>query len=874
MPKDFMAPVPDKQTYVVNGQVVDKATYDKNKAAIDQSIAGINSGVSTTPPVVNKTTTSPMATVVNNGAVTNPQKSTFNSAKDSQASYDNGSAYANTGMREQVTLAFSPNMLDNYDVYTYHWKLFMVPLALASSGAVLDPASQTIIAESGVSDLTIDKVEVQCICTPSVESGSGTMTHVKFEIVEPSGAGLIDKMFYQSVALGIGSWTVNPYYLQLEFRGRDPNTEETIINGGPTGLGSLKWVWPIRLGTAKANVTTVGTRYEFEATLYDEQAQANSNFALMQNVVLNNLTTFGSAMQELEDKLNADQYEKLIDNYSIPDTYKIVVDSELKKVLLVNPNHTKSTSRNSDYKDLSKKTAQFNAGTGIDKVVDGLLGSTSEFQEDVQGSDTPDSKPKSINAEKSQMKKLWRVITETKPIAFDALRQDNANAFTIFIVKYDIGVLDATPAQTGQTPATKPAEKKRWDEYVKKKILNKRYNYIFTGLNDQVITLDLNMDYAFAAALSRFGGIYFDSGTSTKGISQQDNAANEKKASEQVRQTLRFINDASPGTNPDAKIAEAKKSIANSKIDDTLKAKYTVILDNAKPAQRKALTAKAQVTGGMDASGKFDTSIANATKISLSAPSTAGLTFVSDVNINSPAAKQAKSQSESIRKGKLRPVPYKEVPQESNFNGIDPNSDAGRARTSSMFATALYSGGVDASMQHIKLTIKGDPFWLFPRSLATDVKVLPYKSNMSEADAIKDIKSAHITQPDSVNIFGTDNFIVVRFRTPRVYNDSTGLSDPIDAFTEIETFSGVYKVVRAISKFEVGRFIQELECIIDPVIDLQNFLAEMDAATKKPDVELYPTNMPASSTKTQRLTSTSAPAGAINTLRDTKGNVK
>ena len=875
MAKDFMAPVSEKHTYTVNGQVVDKATYDKNKVVFDQEFAAASGSTTTppnittsgSPPVINKPSQSVTAPVNTKGKDTSPDKTVFNPAKDSQAAYEN--------MNEKIVLEFTPNILDNYDVFTYHWKLFLVPLDAAYSGHVLDSSVQTIIAESGVSDLTIDKVEILGITCPSAEAGTGTMTTVKFEIVEPSGAGLLDKIFYQTVSLGIGNWMVTPYFLQLEFRGRDPYTEETIINGGPTGLGSLKWVWPIKLTDSKVNVTHVGTRYEFSAVMYDELAQSNSYFVLQHNTVLKQLTTFESAMIDLENKLNADQYEKLIDNYSIPDTFEIIVDPDLANIPLVNPDGKKSTSRGADFVDLSKKSASFTQGTGIDKVIDNLLGSTEYFQEKMQGSDTPSSEPKSSKNQKKQMKKLWRIITETKPIAFDDLRQDNAVAITIFVVQYDIGMLDATPAQTGQTPDTRDAATNRMKEYARKKILNKKYNYIFTGLNDQIISLDLNMNYSFAAALSRFGGIYYDSSTSSKGISQQDNAANEKKATEEVRKLLQFINNADKGTNVDAKIAEAKKAIANSKIDDTLKARYTAILDNAKPEKRRALTKQAQITGGIGAAGALNTSIKTAKSFSEGslAASVNGLTFVSDVNTYSQAAMDAKNIAESSRKGKLRPIPYREAPQEGNFTGIDSDSNAGRSRTSSLFSTALYST-LDASMQHIKLTIKGDPFWLFPRSLSTDLQVLPYKSNMSTADAIKTIKTSHITQPDSVNIMGTDNFIVIRFRTPRIYNDTTGIADP---YTEVETFSGVYKVVKITSKFDAGKFVQELDCILDPVINLADFLSSMESSSKTLDVTV-PQGASITSTnaiKTQKIASgTLPPKGEVNTIRDLKGNVR
>src|SRR5271166_5211719 len=52
----------------------------------------------------------------------------------------------------QTTLKFLPNLLDNYDVYTYHWKLFITSLENASAGTIFNLANQIVIAESGVSD--------------------------------------------------------------------------------------------------------------------------------------------------------------------------------------------------------------------------------------------------------------------------------------------------------------------------------------------------------------------------------------------------------------------------------------------------------------------------------------------------------------------------------------------------------------------------------------------------------------------------------------------------------------------------------------------------------------------------------------------------
>jgi hypothetical protein len=424
-------------------------------------------------------------------------------------------------------------------------------------------------------------------------------------------------------------------------------------------------------------------------------------------------------------------------------------------------------------------------------------------------------------------------------------------------------MLEATAAQTGQTPETIPAAKKRMIEYVKKKILQKKYNYIFTGLNDQILSLDLNLNYAFAAAMARFGGIYIDGAAGIdKSIAMQKNAEDEKNATEQVRKTLQYINNPPAGANIDKKIADATKAVTDAKISPVNKARYIEILSHARPADRKAWTTKIQAAHGIDSTASagglvLDTALVKArtSAASLSPIINNGnnLRFISDVNINSQTAKTAHDISLAMSKSKLRPIPFREAPQEGNLAlGTDPSSDAGRARTSSMFATALYSS-LDASMTSIKLVIKGDPFWLFPRQLAAGVTALPYRSNMpDQMDAIRDIKRAHIDYPESVNILGTDNFIVIRFRTPRIYNEVSGVVDP---FTEVEMFSGVYKVVRITSKFATGKFTQELECIIDPVIELSQFLNDIDAASRKLDKEvpISTNNIPASAIKKPRI---------------------
>jgi hypothetical protein len=183
-------------------------------------------------------------------------------------------------------------------------------------------------------------------------------------------------------------------------------------------------------------------------------------------------------------------------------------------------------------------------------------------------------------------------------------------------------------------------------------------------------------------------------------------------------------------------------------------------------------------------------------------------------------------------KVKLRPIARIESIQDRQIGmGIESSSNSGIQKLSTMFATALHSG-LDSSLQRIRMTIKGDPFWVFPQPYKNDTDKL-FNSLKPANEAIDWIKNAHFRLTDSVNIYGTDNFILLRFRTPQMYQGSS-LETNADTNSDVETLSGVYKVVTITSKFELGKFTQDMECILDPEISILNIADQIEEDAKKP----------------------------------------
>lgn len=737
-----------------------------------------------------------------------------------------------------TTLNFLPNMLDKFDQYTYHFKLFIVSTENSTKGDVLNTANQYIIAESGVTDLTIDKVDIMSIATPTTEVGTGTGISVKFEIIEPSGAGLIDKLFYQALALGIENWSRMPMYLHLEFRGRDPETSKSYERAGNDELTTMMWVWPITVTAVKAHVTHVGTRYEFETQIQDCLAHADGAAVIQQSVVLEELDTFGKAMTQLEEKLNADAYSKLLGNYSVPDQYKIVVDPELVNLSLLSADQATSTAWGGDYTNLGKKTATYPSSTALDVIVNSLLCSVPDLQTAIKQSGTPDGKPLAANAATNQMKKFWRIIPETIPLTFDYARADFARQYTYFIVSYNLGSLYASVAQAGETPSTKNASVRTVDEYITNKIMNKLYNYIFTGLNDQIYNFDITLNQSFQSTWARLDGMYSDSETKMAGITvDKKKLINDttKKITENVKKTLQLINSAKPNADIEsarnAAYAEITANLDN--LDNATATKLIRVLYYAKKQDRLAYTTGI-VTNNDNAARRNASMLAQPVSVYDSNGNPFNTTtFISDVDLTSVDSINKRTAMMTETTARLHPVSFVEAQNESaTAVGIDSQANAGRTQTSNMFSTAM-NAGLGADLVELKLTVKGDPYWLMPKYINSQQPTLERRSNMAPAAAIADIK--HIGDPRVANTDVSDNFIVVRFRTPKVADDSTGIAQSFtgdDALAEVETFSGVYKVISVDSKFEMGKFSQVLSCQLDTKIDIKLLMADISTYLK------------------------------------------
>ena len=101
-----------------------------------------------------------------------------------------------------------------------------------------------------------------------------------------------------------------------------------------------------------------------------------------------------------------------------------------------------------------------------------------------------------------------------------------------------------------------------------------------------------------------------------------------------------------------------------------------------------------------------------------------------------------------------------------------------------------------ADLVKINFTVMGDTYYLID-------------SGLSNYFATESSSSTLLTEDGTMNYEGQDVYIYITFRTPADLNENGSFK-----FDDgVSPFSGIYRVIKVISKFEGGTFKQELQCI-------------------------------------------------------------
>jgi hypothetical protein len=412
-----------------------------------------------------------------------------------------------------------PNPLGKFATYNNLWTLYCTKPADFNSGAYRDVMENVILSSAGRFDelrvptlygrpeFFIDDIEIESMIVPTGQAGNSAQTLIKFKVFEPYSMGLFLQSMQVAARLAEYSSYLDDaaYVLKLEIQGQTAYSEfETL---GP-------WYFGLKLSKITFTTNESGSTYDVETIPY-----GNAGFNSTVNTLQSDMKLVGESAYEVlvgsptnsvitqlnsrEAQLVKDGKKKLQDFYSI-EFVKPDWGGE-------NPFEDAGASGNFDFQpdtkggteqfkraeevyendkvlkekvniDPKKKTLNFSSTTSITNMIDAVILITRHARETGAGIIKPDSEGNHV---------WWRLSVDIKLLDLDETTNQYAKVYNFRIVPYKVH------SSVFQSAGSSAQGVEQLSENVAK-----RYYYIYTGLNTEVLKWDIKIENLFFTAVS------------------------------------------------------------------------------------------------------------------------------------------------------------------------------------------------------------------------------------------------------------------------------------------------------------------------------------------------------------------------------------
>ncbi len=850
----------------------------------------------TNPPV-----TSNIATPVSNPAtptteVSTPPSITVGSGNSNAASSTatpNNNGVSNQSQTNQLSNqsvnvllkeALEPNALNNYYQPTYHFRLFAAQDSdiLVQSGNSLSQISgkkipQITIAETGITGFNIQDVEIRNIGPNNAVAPNKSATTISIQISEPLGVSFLDALAGAATLLKVKNLLKCPYYLELSFTGynidgsyagRPLNILRNFKNGG-------YWLYQISITNIDTSVNEGGTVYTLTCTSLNALDLTENKASFQQ--IEQTLTVSGNTVKEIYEDFRNKVNKSWLDNfggtvakplaYFEPiQTHPIVVgpphaigkDPGNFKLKPVSPD--KSSIRSWTFDKSGKVTCHITAGTMISDFLLSTIINTEEGQKlakDITTTSKLDQSASVLNDRNFRECLIFGIESDIKILGYDTDHNHYRRGITMHLIPHYTQEPILSSVQT-QVSTDVTTQQNMVKSLIKNGFFKKRYDYIFTGKNTEVLDFDLNFNLVWNGLLPRLAGARMD--YSTEAIQS-------------------VLNGGSYPVSPKGTRPEAKNQLQVTNVD------LAKTVDSQTTLQPGVTGTPPLTTGTKQSYAQIASNQPSLVQQPTTQSSSTNSQVATDVNniiggmfgaALPPGTRQqtqnfqAAINAENLRSSELSTNNGNNVYIEDVLNRVNnPNSTtpfpvslwngyldvknktgAGYQgpyhRDKSVFGAVLEQVNGDDPMankfQQILLGIRGDPFWLGQTNLE---RTVAFRTGKPVYDPL--------ALPDYIS---GNQAIYIHFKYPLQIGDEF---KPV--LSKSTALSGLYYVKHVVSKFSDGGFKQELECarliLIDVNKALTNTTQGVPISTPQSNPKLAnPSTVPATGTPPTRLSNT------------------
>lgn len=460
-----------------------------------------------------------------------------------------------------VQIDEKPNPLREYASYTYNLSLYMMGVKgyidlMRSNGSspleAVNSTSKVLVAKSGGIgkplneqfdlDFFIDSLSITNVGSPNRSAANTNAVDIKFEIYEPRGITLLERLKDASDQFGEDTnYIQTPYLLQIDFKGYDDEgrqinqrilprfipikivelTFEVTSSGAAykvTGVpyhhsvfGSINNTIPLNL---QVKATTVGDIFSSSAQTIEDEKSTDTNadgepVETVKTVVKGKATTLAAAISDYNQKTTLPKRE----NKGGPPNQDIITpaEAELYDEIEFNPGGEiansllvtdKFDALNTDMKEAGDAFRQYasaikgkvqlednqifrvNAGTGIVSLLNFVVIASNYMERNVREENAGSGKGQNTPVY------WWKI----KPKLIDVKGWDKKAGRYKYKVRYDVIPTTVFYSDYPWAPRSKPTGSG----------FHKRYEYIFTGENTEVLNFKLDFNTAYYQA-NQFG---------------------------------------------------------------------------------------------------------------------------------------------------------------------------------------------------------------------------------------------------------------------------------------------------------------------------------------------------------------------------------
>lgn len=447
-----------------------------------------------------------------------------------------------------TTPLYQPNQLDIYDTYTYEINVYVVhPQNLhLGEDALQKPNGTTLLMSTADNGYGYNISDLEHVFS----MGYGNVRHAvasyfRMTVLEPNGCSLLSRIKLICNDMGISNHLQAGYLITVGFNGRN--------DSGNSVAYSPKFSYSVRIVNFDFIVEAGGSQYTIE--LVDGNA---SGYNGSTNVIKSQITIVASTFGDFVKQFNAKMRKTLRAQWAADpqggryyDDISIAFDESTESwgrwefQALKEPFSSSAINFIGIPSEQPELQINITNGSQIPDIISQVLQLTKEYKQIVaaQGKTTtylresPSENVSDLGL--ADLPVFFKSLPEVVDLAFDELTNRYQKRVTHYIHAFKVPTQIIEPLSYQAGIYNNATQQKRVKNIIENKLLRKRYDYIFTGNNTDVLDLEMKFNHAYFTITPLAGGNWGESAiTEPKTANDLDNISARVQAIQKARERL------------------------------------------------------------------------------------------------------------------------------------------------------------------------------------------------------------------------------------------------------------------------------------------------------------------------------------------------